>query len=71
MRILYSYRIQSHDGQGVHLEAMVAALRGAGHEVRVVGPAGYGRAGLGGESSAVALVRRLLPAWAAELSRLR
>ena len=26
MRILYSHRIQSHDGMGVHIEALVAAM---------------------------------------------
>ena len=30
MRILYSHRIRSRDGQSVHLEAMVAALRAEG-----------------------------------------
>ena len=38
MRILYSHRIQSRDGQGVHLDSLVAALREEGHEVRVVSP---------------------------------
>ncbi len=70
MRILYSHRIGSHDGQGVHLEAMVAALRATGHEVRVVGPASYGATDFGGESRAVELVRRLLPGWAGELAEL-
>jgi glycosyltransferase involved in cell wall biosynthesis len=70
MRILYSHRIQSHDGQGVHLEAMVAALRASGHAVRVVGPTAYERSGFGGESRAVACLRRLLPAGAAELAEL-
>ncbi len=70
MRILYSHRIQSHDGQGVHLEAMVAALRQAGHTVRVVGPPGYERAGLGGESRAVALARRHMPGFLMELAEL-
>lgn len=70
MRILYSHRIQSHDGQGVHLEALVAALRDQGHEVLVVGPSAYEQAGLGGESRLVALVRRLLPAFAVELLEL-
>lgn len=70
MKILYSHRIQSHDGQGVHLEAMVAALRQAGHQVRVVGPPAYEQAGLGGESGTVALVRRLLPGFAVELAEL-
>ena len=41
MRILYSHRIQSRDGQSVHVEEMVAALRQPGHEVLVVGPGFY------------------------------
>ncbi len=70
MRILYSHRIQSHDGQGVHLEAMVAAFRAAGHEVLVVGPGLYETASLGGESRLVALLRRRLPGFAVELLEL-
>jgi glycosyltransferase involved in cell wall biosynthesis len=70
LRILYSHRIQSRDGQGVHLEEMVAALRAEGHEVLVVGPAFYGKGGWGGGSRAVALARRLLPAWAAEAAEM-
>ena len=61
MRILYSHRIQSRDGQSVHLEAMVAALRAAGHEVLVVGPGLYQQAEFGGESRLVALIRARLP----------
>ena len=52
MRILYSHRIQSHDGKGVHIEALIAALRAAGHEVCVVGPPAYDAVALGGESPA-------------------
>ena len=70
MRILYSHRIQSRDGQGLHVEEMVAALRAQGHEVLVVGPSAYGRGGLGGDSRGVALARRLLPNWAQELAEL-
>ncbi|PZW46768.1 glycosyltransferase involved in cell wall biosynthesis [Humitalea rosea] len=70
MKILYSHRIRSRDGQSVHLEAMVAALRAAGHEVRVVGPAGFATTGLGEDSRMVALIRRLLPAWVGELAEL-
>lgn len=62
MRILYSHRIQSRDGQSVHLEEMVAALRAAGHEVLVVGPGLYRQAEFGGESRLVALIRAHLPA---------
>jgi len=70
MKILYSHRIQSHDGQGVHLEALVAALRADRHEVLVVGPSAFQKAGFGGESRLVALVRRLLPGFAVELLEL-
>jgi glycosyltransferase involved in cell wall biosynthesis len=70
VRILYSHRIQSHDGQGVHLEALVAALRAAGHEVLVVGPPGYARAALGSETTAIARIRRLLPGAVGELAEL-
>lgn len=70
MKILYSHRIRSRDGQSVHLEAMVAALREAGHEVRVIGPAGFHQAGLGDDSRMVALIRRRLPAWVGELAEL-
>lgn len=67
MKILYSHRIQSHDGQGVHLDALVSALREQGHDVRVVGPSLFDKAGLGGESRLVAWVRRVLPGFMVEL----
>jgi glycosyltransferase involved in cell wall biosynthesis len=61
LRILYSHRIQSRDGQSVHLDAMVAALRADGHEVLVVGPSLYQQAEFGGESRVVSLIRGHLP----------
>ena len=70
MRILYSHRIQSRDGQGVHLEAMVASLRHLGHEVRLVGPSGFDKASLGEDSAWVGRIRRNLPGWASELAEL-
>jgi glycosyltransferase involved in cell wall biosynthesis len=70
MRILYSHRIRSRDGQAVHLEAMVDALRAAGHEVLVVGPPGFAQAELGGDSRAVSLLRDKLPGWVGELAEL-
>ena len=70
MRILYSHRIQSRDGQSVHVEELVGALRAAGHEVLVVGPSFYEASGFGGESSTVARLRRLLPGAAGELAEL-
>ncbi|WP_421994087.1 glycosyltransferase family 4 protein [Roseococcus sp.] len=70
MRILYSHRIASRDGQGVHLEAMVASLRAQGHELRLVGPPGFDRAALGGENRWVGRLRRALPAAIAELAEI-
>lgn len=70
MRILYSHRIQSRDGMGVHVEQMVAALRAAGHEVLVVGPGFYRQAAFGGESRLVPWLRAHLPAVLNELAEL-
>ena len=70
MRILYSHRIQSRDGQSVHVDEMIAALRAAGHEVLVVGPAFYAATDFGGESRLVARLRRLLPGALGELAEL-
>ena len=39
MKILYHHRTASRDGQAVHIEEMIEALRADGHEVRVVAPA--------------------------------
>lgn len=38
MRILYHHRTASKDGQAVHIEEMIDAMRILGHEVRVVAP---------------------------------
>ncbi len=70
MRILYSHRIQSRDGQSVHVEELIGAFRAAGHEVMVVGPRFYDQSGFGGESRMVAILRRLLPGFLGELAEL-
>jgi glycosyltransferase involved in cell wall biosynthesis len=70
VRILYSHRIQSRDGQSVHVEELVAAFRALGHEVVVVGPGFYAQSGFGGESRLVARLRRLLPGALGELAEL-
>jgi glycosyltransferase involved in cell wall biosynthesis len=71
LRILYSHRIQSRDGQSVHVEELVAAFRALGHEVVVVGPGFYEQSGnLGDESRTVAVLRRLLPGALAEIAEL-
>jgi glycosyltransferase involved in cell wall biosynthesis len=70
MRILFSHRIRSRDGQAVHLEALVMALRRAGHEVLVVGPRSYETAAFGGDSAGLAILRHLIPAMGYELLEL-
>src|SRR5690242_7790158 len=70
MRILYSHRIQSRDGQSVHLEELVAALRADGHELLVVGPALYRQAAFGGESGWVRVIRTRLPSWVGALAEI-
>jgi glycosyltransferase involved in cell wall biosynthesis len=70
MRILYSHRIQSHDGMSVHVEELITGFLQAGHEVLVVGPSFYEATRFGGESRLVALIRRRLPGVVAELAEL-
>ncbi len=70
MRIVYSHRINSHDGQGVHVEELIRALREAGHDVIVVGPSFYKEAEFGGESRLVAIARKLLPGVLSEFAEL-
>jgi glycosyltransferase involved in cell wall biosynthesis len=70
LRILYSHRIQSRDGQSVHVEELVSAFRALGHDVVVVGPGFYEQSGFGGESALVATLRRLLPGALGELAEL-
>jgi glycosyltransferase involved in cell wall biosynthesis len=70
LRILFSHRVGSRDGQSVHIDELVSAFRALGHEVCVVGPPVYERSEFGGDSSLVVLVRRYLPNAAAELAEL-
>ncbi len=58
MKILYHHRTASKDGQAVHIEEMIAALRALGHEIRVVAPAAHD-AGEGKMGVKVGWVHRL------------
>ncbi len=69
MRILYSHRIQSRDGQAVHLDSLVSAFRAQGHEVLLVGPSAYAKAEFG-RSGWVSWLRRSLPGFVTELLEL-
>jgi glycosyltransferase involved in cell wall biosynthesis len=70
MRILYSHRIQSRDGQAVHVEELIRAFREDGHEVLVVGPAAYDKVYFGGENRVIALTQRLLSGALGEIAEL-
>lgn len=63
MRILFHHRIASRDGQSVHLEELMKALKTLGHEVILVGPAAFAETKFGGSNSAVDRIKQLIPAW--------
>jgi glycosyltransferase involved in cell wall biosynthesis len=67
MRILFHHRIASRDGQAVHIEELIAALRRLGHETILVGPPGFMATGFGGSNSLVDRIKRLLPGAVYEL----
>lgn len=79
MRILYHHRTASKDGQAVHIEEMIDALRSEGHEVRVVAPgapaadadaAAQGGGRMGSDMGWVHRLKALLPNAAYELMEL-
>lgn len=61
MKILYHHRTQAKDGQRVHIDALVQALRARGCEVVVVEPPSASSTRFGESSPLVKRVRRLLP----------
>ena len=61
MKILYHHRIASRDGQFVHIESIVAALKSRGHSVALVGPSVPRRSASGEASAAVSFFKRVLP----------
>lgn len=61
MKVLYHHRTASKDGQAVHIEELIGALRELGHEVRVVAPdIGHGE-GMGNDASWVHKLKATLP----------
>ncbi len=67
MRILFHHRIASRDGQAVHIEELIAALRRQGHETILVGPPSFMATGFGGSNPLVDCIKRLLPGAVYEL----
>ena len=70
MRILYHHRTRSKDGQYVHIEEMIHALRAQGHEVIIAAPPSIENEDFGADAGAVALLKRWLPKWFYELMEL-
>lgn len=62
MRILYSHRTKSADGQYVHIRALTDALRARGHEIVMAGPDDRGSAATRSlESGGGVAAKRFLP----------
>src|SRR4051812_35537607 len=70
MRILFHHRIASRDGQAVHIEELMAALRRQGHETILVGPSGFMSTKFGGSSLFVDRIKRSIPGALYELLEL-
>jgi glycosyltransferase involved in cell wall biosynthesis len=66
VRILFHHRIASRDGQAVHLEELIDALRAEGHEVVLVGP-DLNNTRFGGGNGLVQWIKDTLPAYVYEL----
>lgn len=61
MKILYHHRTRSKDGQYVHIEEMIRALRAQGHEVVIVAPPSAETESFGSDAGPVAWLKRHLP----------
>lgn len=70
LRILYHHRLASKDGQLVHVDELVTALRRRGHEVTVLAPPLYEERPFGAEGGIVDRLKRMLPAPLYELLEL-
>lgn len=70
MKILYHHRTASKDGQAVHIEEMIGALRALGHEVLVVAPEVAEAGKMGGGVGWVHRLRSALPSAVYELMEL-
>jgi glycosyltransferase involved in cell wall biosynthesis len=70
MRILFHHRVASRDGQAVHIEEMIAALRAQGHETVLVGPPSFAGRDFGGTSRMVDLIKGAIPGALYELLEL-
>ena len=70
LRILYFHRTQSRDGQSVHIDELIAALRELGHQVVLVEPPHAAAAKFGDEPSAARAAKKYIPGPLYELAEL-
>ena len=70
MKILYHHRTRSKDGQYVHIEEMIRALRAEGHEVVIVAPPSAETESFGADAGPVAWLKRHVPKTFYELMEL-
>jgi glycosyltransferase involved in cell wall biosynthesis len=61
VKILYHHRTAAKDGQAVHIDEMIAALRARGCELIVVGPPIKAKAVFGSGTAGVSWLRKALP----------
>ncbi|OLQ75504.1 hypothetical protein BIT28_23010 [Photobacterium proteolyticum] len=70
MKILYHHRVASRDGQFVHIEAIIDALRQQGHEVIIVAPTISDATEFGDDGGWMSRLRHALPGFVSELLEL-
>lgn len=61
MKILYHHRTRSKDGQNVHIEELIAALRRRGHEVVVAAPPVMADTAFGADAGFIGTLKSHLP----------
>lgn len=67
MKILYHHRIASKDGQYVHIEEIIKALKKQGHEIILVAPSMGEEQDFGGDGGLVSQLKSKLPKWLYEM----
>jgi glycosyltransferase involved in cell wall biosynthesis len=67
MKILYHHRIRSKDGQYLHMQELIVALRNLGHEVILVGPRAVEKEKFGADAGVVDILKKAMPSAAYEM----
>lgn len=70
MKILYHHRTRSLDGQNVHIEEMIGALRRLGHEIIIVAPPSAKMDAFGADGGLMSWFKRRFPKFVYELMEL-